>query len=214
MAHAKINPMKKYLIVRHAESLSNAGEKTDSHDTIPLTEKGRQQAIELAETLNITPELIVISSYSRTHETAAPFIAKHPDVPVEIWDVHEFTYLDGKVFNGTTKEERSEAVMDYWENKDIDWQASETAESFSSLLRRIERFVEKLKSRKEKTIVVFAHGRFIQNLKLYLREAKKHNIQKLTPEMIQSLKREQFEHIRDKTEIPIKNTSVHEIELD
>lgn len=206
--------MKKFLIIRHAESLANAGEKTDRHDVMPLSEKGRQQALELAEKLDVKPDLIVVSSYSRTHETAAPFIAKHPNVPVEIWDVHEFTYLDAKVFNGTTPVERKNAIMEYWEHKDIDWQASEIAESFSSLIRRIETFIEMLKNRKEDTIVIFGHGRFIQNLKLYLREAKKHNTKKLSPEIIRNLKKEQFENIRNDTEISIKNASIHEIELD
>lgn len=205
--------MKKFLIIRHAESLANAGEKTDTHDTIPLTEKGRQQALELAESLDVTPDLIVVSPYTRTHETAAPFIAKHPTAPVEVWDVHEFTYLDPALFNGTTPEERRSAILDYWEHKDIDWQASEKAESFSSLVRRIESFVNQLKTRSEKTIVVFAHGRFIQNLKLYLREIKKKEHVGLQEEDIRRLKKEQFEDIMKGSKLA-ENASVHEIVLD
>ena len=40
-----------------------------------------------------TPSLIVTSLFLRTQQTAAPTIERFPDVPVEVWPIEEFTYL-------------------------------------------------------------------------------------------------------------------------
>ena len=208
--------MKKVTLIRHAESIANAGQATDSHDMIPLSEKGRLQAQELAETLTIKPDLIVISPFSRTHETAQPFIAKHPNVPVETWDVHEFTYLDPKKFKETKAKERFPAALLYWTTASVHHRDGD-AESFSDLTNRMASFIEKLKSRPENTIVVFTHGRFIYGLKLYLEKTKKLGRIKLTDRELTHLKNGHTKIINyiiaGKMKFPIDNVSIHEIEI-
>lgn len=203
--------MKKILLIRHAESTSNAGERTDSHDTIPLSEKGRMQAEELAHNLDVIPELIVVSQYSRTRETAEPFIRKHPNVPIETWGVHEFTYLHPDRFSGTTAFERAPLAMKYWNNQDVH---SGDGESFYRFTRRIENLLEQLRTRPEKTIAVFSHGRFILGMKMYLEKKKKlSRTGELTEAEILELMEEHSEGFRTAQPFPIGNASVHEIEL-
>lgn len=205
--------MKNILIIRHGESTSNAGEQTQSHDTIPLTEKGRQQAQELAETLHIQPDLIVISSYSRTNETALPYCRKHPTVPVEVWNVHEFTFLPSTMYAGTTREDRRHAALHYWEHAHPKWKASEDAESFYELTKRIELFVEHARSRPEETIVIFSHGRFILALQLYLEKCREYGTNTLPDEAITELKLTHAKGVLTQEVFPIDNASVHRITL-
>lgn len=204
--------MKKFIIIRHAESTANAGERTASVDSIPLSIKGRLQAEELAKTLTVKPDLIVVSPYIRTQQTAEPFIKKHPDVPVEIWDVHEFTYLAAEKYDNTNNRERFGALVDYWLNSPIDHRASEASESFVDFTGRIQEFLKKIQSRPEETIVVFSHGRFIKGLQLYMERSKKLGKKDFTNEELHKLKRLHAKTISGI--FPVANASVHEIILD
>lgn len=204
--------MKKFYIIRHAESVENAGGRTTTPHGVALTEKGRHQAEELAATLAITPDLIVISPYIRTQQTAEPFIKKYPNVPVEVWDVHEFTYLAPDKYENKTKYHRITALADYWHNKAVDWKASETSESFIEFTGRIQAFLTKLASRKEETIVVFSHGRFIKGLQILLEQSKKMGRNDFTNEELHALKKIHAKTIGMLS--PIPNVSVHEIILE
>ena len=44
-------------MIRHAESMSNAGARTSSHGGAVLSENGKKQALALAEKLNFRPDL-------------------------------------------------------------------------------------------------------------------------------------------------------------
>lgn len=55
--------MKKIWLIRHGESIANAGEPTQDHAAIPLSEKGLQQAQELALAIPSAPDLIVTSPF-------------------------------------------------------------------------------------------------------------------------------------------------------
>ena len=209
--------MKEIYIIRHAESISNAGEKTDSHDTIPLSEKGRRQAKELAEKLNIIPELIIVSSYSRTRETAKPFIERHSSVPIETWDVQEFTFLNPEIYNGTTGEQRFEAAKKYWTEASIHHKEIESVESFSEMTKRMAKLINDLKDRPEKIITIFSHGRFIHGLKLYMEKVKELGRYDLTDDELNELKEVHkegiLEVIEGKRKFPIEKASVHKIEI-
>lgn len=204
--------MKNILIVRHAESLANAGERTNAHDTIPLSEKGKIQAQELVKKLEVIPDLIVVSPYTRTYETALPFITKHQTVPVETWNVQEFTYLDPKIYNGTTMEERTVAVKRYWDLGDVHYRDSKETETFYLLIQRIESFINKLTTRPEKTIVIFSHGGFMQNLITYLDVINEsHNKEELREEDVMELMN-RYKSILG-TKFPIENTSIHKLNI-
>ena len=57
--------MKRIWLIRHGESIANAGEATQDHRNIPLSELGLKQAQSLALQIPRRPDLIVTSPYLR-----------------------------------------------------------------------------------------------------------------------------------------------------
>jgi broad specificity phosphatase PhoE len=153
-------------IIRHAESEANAGGPTDSPHNIRLTDHGHQQAIDLAAKFATAPDLIVISTFLRTHQTAGPLIKRFPHLPVEAWPVHEFTYLNPGLYPGTTESQRAVFVETYWKRCDPRWNDGGGAESFTDFMRRVDDFSQHLQNRPEAWIAIFTHGYFIQALRL------------------------------------------------
>lgn len=86
--------MKNVRLVRHGESAANDGAATLDHASIPLTEKGIEQAKRVAQSVGRAPDLIVTSPFSRARATADATISIFPDVPSETWPIEESTYLD------------------------------------------------------------------------------------------------------------------------
>jgi 2,3-bisphosphoglycerate-dependent phosphoglycerate mutase len=199
--------MKEILIIRHAESLANIGEKTGAHDTIPLSEKGKAQAEELVERLTIIPQLIVVSPYTRTHDTAKPFIIKNQYVPVETWKVHEFTYLSPQVYNGTSSLDRADAIEKYWNSADIHYRDGKDSETYYEFVVRVKEFIALLKARPEKNIVIFSHGMFIHTLLTYVSYNEDDVSEKSITEMMCS-----YKDLLGK-KFPIENVSIHAITL-
>jgi len=158
--------MRSITLIRHAESEANAGLPTVSPSCIRITELGHQQAATLATTLADAPCLFVVSPYIRTHQTAAPVIARHAAVPVEEWPVHEYTYLNPIHYSGTTETQRGEFARHYWTRCDPQWNDGGGAESFADLIARIDHLEERFRQRQEKHIIVFTHGYFIKALLL------------------------------------------------
>ncbi len=154
------------LLIRHGESEANAGLPTPSPASIRLTAKGHEQAAALAACLTDRPDLIVTSPYLRTQETAAPFIRRHETTPVEVWPVHEFTYLDILRHAGTTENARSAAVAEYWDRSDPLWNDGGGAESFADFIGRIDAALLRLRERVGQTAVVFTHGYVIHALEM------------------------------------------------
>src|SRR3546814_2517008 len=93
------------IFIRHGQSTGNAGVPCDDLGAIELTELGQEQAREVAASWTQAPALIVTSPYTRTRQTAAPTIARFPGVPVEVWPIEEFTYLQPARWNGTRRSE-------------------------------------------------------------------------------------------------------------
>ena len=157
-------------LVRHGESVGNAGGRTNSATENPLTEKGWQQARDFASNFKGKPDLIVYSPFLRAKQTAQPFMERFSDVPAEEWPVQEFNILDANLCRGTTKEERWGMVKEYIERNDPDFVCGEGAESFNQLFGRVDNMLEKLrKIDKNKLVVVFTHGNFIKAVLLRLR---------------------------------------------
>ena len=103
-------------LIRHAESVSNAGERTASHGGAELSSEGRRQAEALTARIGFRPDLIVVSPFVRTRQTAEPLRQKYPDVPVEEWPVQEFSFLDADRCADTTQEERRPLAEAYLQN--------------------------------------------------------------------------------------------------
>ena len=149
------------VFVRHGQSTGNAG--TPCHDlaSIELTELGWKQAREVARAWTETPTLIVTSPYLRTRQTAEATIQRYPDVPVEVWPMEEFTYLQPSRWNGTRSAERMPHLERYWADADPDpdWCDSKGAESFAALLHRAEAAPARLAALPSSSLVyVFSHS--------------------------------------------------------
>ena len=156
--------MSQIWIIRHAESKSNAGEKTTNPAKIDLTEKGYKQAACIVNAFKNRPNLIVTSPYLRTKQTAEPLVKRFSDVEQQEWLVHEFTYLSPEKCKDTTTQERRPLVAEYWERCDPFFNDGDGAESFADLMNRIEYFIEKVKLSDNEFTAVFSHGLFIRAL--------------------------------------------------
>jgi broad specificity phosphatase PhoE len=153
--------------IRHGQSTGNIGIPCDDLSLLELTERGWQQAREIANSWVDAPSLIVTSPYRRTHQTAQPTIERFPNVPVEVWPVQEFIYLKPSCWNGTTIAERKPRIGAYWRAADPEFRDGEGAESFGTLLRRGESALRRLGAMSANShVLVFSHGQFIQAVRM------------------------------------------------
>ena len=152
-------------LIRHGQSQANAGVATEHPKTIELTELGRNQAQQVTEAIDFSPRTIVVSPYTRTLDTARPLLAKLAQaglsVPVQEWPIQEFTYLSPVRCRGTTAMDRQAWAKEYWLRADPDWEDGDGAESYRSLMQRVERFSSQLAQEPGPT-VVFGHGMFFK----------------------------------------------------
>jgi broad specificity phosphatase PhoE len=133
-----------------------------------LTEKGREQARQIAGEWTDAPALIVVSPYLRARQTAQPTRDRFPAVPVQQWPIEEFTYLEPSRWNGTARSERLPYIEDYWKTADPMYCDGPGAESFVSLLGRAEIALGRLRSLPDQagTVVLFSHGQFMQAIRM------------------------------------------------
>jgi broad specificity phosphatase PhoE len=151
------------VFIRHGQSTGNAGIPCNDLALLTLTDLGWQQAREIAQAWTERPTLIVTSPFLRTQQTAAPTIERYPDVPVEVWPVQEFTYLQPSRWNGTLTAERLPHIESFWEKAEPAYCDGDGAESFETLLRRAGEALERLQSvPRDALAYVFSHGQFIQ----------------------------------------------------
>jgi broad specificity phosphatase PhoE len=149
-------------LIRHAESAGNAGLTTSRPDTIPLTGKGIEQALRLADSFTRPPTLIVTSPFIRTQQSAGPTIGRFPAVRREQWPVQEFTYLAPARYQDTTDADRRPFVEKYWSRCDPHYIDGEGAESFADFIRRVQQAIERLWDCQPEFVAVFGHGLFLR----------------------------------------------------
>ena len=154
-------PTKNVRLVRHGESAANAGAATLDHASIPLTEKGIEQAKRVAQSVGRAPELIVVSPFSRARATADATISVFPEALIETWPIEEFTYLDPTRCVNTTVAQRKAWVDQYWANANPSYIDGEGAESFLKFVGRARSFLDRLTTLPAKDILVFSHGQFL-----------------------------------------------------
>lgn len=162
------NSLGNAFLIRHGESEANGGLPTPSPSAIRLTEKGKGQAASLTERLDIVPALIIVSSYLRTQQTAEPFIQKNSGTPVEVWPVHELTYLDIGRHANTTEAERRPFVEAYWNRNDPHGYEGGGAESFAEFILRVDTLIARLRGQESGRVIVFTHGYFIHGVEIRL----------------------------------------------
>ncbi len=183
--------MKQVLLIRHAESTSNAGAATSQPATIPLTDRGIEQANCVAASFTSKPDLVVLSPYLRAQQTAAPLLARFPNTTTQEWDVQEFTYLAADRCHNTTLTDRKPMVAEYWSRSQPDYCDGPGAESFSHFVSRARGMLEKARILLEEPtsdaanlIAVFTHGQLIQ-LTMWLLW---HNVTEINSQSISSFR--------------------------
>jgi len=180
-------------LIRHGESLSNAGRSTLSPAFTGLTSLGMMQAEAIAQVFPRSPSLIVRSKYLRTRETALPTIRRFPGAMWEEWpDVHEFTYLSWSHSGGTTEQERQRYVDAFWKRNDPTYFDGE-GETFIQFMSRVTSALEKLRYGKKDFIAVFTHGYFMRAVWWYLQNR---------PTRIDSKGMEEFRRLRFTLDVP------------
>jgi len=147
-------------IVRHGETEFNRlgvvqGSGVDAH----LNEYGKLQAAALFQCYQHVPfEIVLTSKLRRTHQTAMPFIEQGK--PWEQWE--ELNEMNWGIYEGRpsspSMHEAYKRVKAHWNAGDYD-ACLEGAESAAQLGERMGRFIDHLKQRTEKHILVCSHGR-------------------------------------------------------
>jgi broad specificity phosphatase PhoE len=164
-----VPPIREAVFIRHGQSRANVGDWDGSFAEVPLTALGEEQARVLADRWATTPGLIAVSPYLRAKQTAAPMIERYPEVPVESWPIHEYTFWDPAFWGGTPPAESMEDVALYWRLADPDARRTDPhpgSESFSDLLRRSEETLDRLAALDtERPVLLFTHGHFMQALR-------------------------------------------------
>ncbi|MGO4221627.1 histidine phosphatase family protein [Lysobacter sp. TAF61] len=156
-------------LIRHAQTTANAGQVTDNHADIRLTELGEHQARKVATSIPNAPDLIVVSPYRRTLDTALPLIEAYPGTVVETWPIQEFSYLAPARANRTSFAERKPMIAEYWQRADPGHVDGEGAESFAQFVARLRAFHERLWQQSGR-VVTFGHGQFLRAFTLGLRD--------------------------------------------
>jgi probable phosphoglycerate mutase len=156
-------------LVRHGQSLTNAGGKAADHISNPLTDLGHQEARGFAERLPCNPTLFVVSPFLRAQQTAEPLRQRFPNVSVEEWPIQEFTFLDPSRHRNTSEEDRHPHVLAYWQRRDHAFIDGPGAESFTQFFDRAREAIRRLMSADPGgCVVLFTHGYFMQAFRLVL----------------------------------------------
>ena len=159
--------MKNIWLIRHGESLSNVGERTNYPHLVGLTSRGELQACEVADKITKKPDLVIYTPYIRTQLSAKPLLEKFPTAVTEEWPLQEFTYLNPEKYHGTTRYERKAEKLIYWSKCDPTYSDGDGSESYNDFLARIERGIKQLKNQNG-FVVVYTHGHVIRAMLWYL----------------------------------------------
>src|SRR5437588_12029025 len=107
------SPPTRLLLVRHAETTWNAGERIQGQQDSPLSARGGEQAERLAERLAAAPLAAIRSSdLLRARDTAEPVAARHGLEVSEDADLREV--YAGAWEGMTTTEIRRDYPEEYW----------------------------------------------------------------------------------------------------
>ena len=159
----QINIREKTLfLIRHANSRTNSGEYwADGPATVPLSEAGRLQAKEFANSWQIRPDLIVVSHYTRSIETATPLAEKYGMSPVTM-AVQEYTFWDFQLSTQHEYDELRKSVNAYWKRLDpFEKGGGSDAENFEAFVVRCLAFRQWAHESSFKTCVCVSHGFFM-----------------------------------------------------
>lgn len=145
-------------LVRHGQSVSNAGGVTMPHATIPLTELGHRQASAVVAHLPARPAQLRVSPFTRAQDTARPY-SQHTGVPITTDPaLHEFETFDSALLQGMTGAQRAPVVDAYWAAANPHRRMGEHAETFAEFDQRVQHFYQHTLPMLPDATVVFGHG--------------------------------------------------------
>jgi broad specificity phosphatase PhoE len=164
--------MKTLILLRHAASVSNAGDDwAGGPASIPLSKQGEARAQELAYNWEFpVPDLICCSTYARSMQTAAPF-ARRFGLPLKTLEtLREFNYWD---FQWTPQEYENKRALaqGYWTRLNPHEKAGgRNAETFLECLDRCRRFRDYVEQTPFSTCVCVSHGYFMHFFRAVMRD--------------------------------------------
>ncbi len=159
--------MKTIYLVRHGETNLNA-ENLIQYGNSPLSEKGIHQALVLSERLrHLKHEHLIVSDYTRTKQTAEPFLKYTNINPIYTPLVRE-TKQPTEFLGKSNKSEEYKSFLNSSDEYifDNDWHYSDE-ENFFDILTRVQNFFTMVDNL-EGDIIVVSHGRFITFITMYV----------------------------------------------
>jgi broad specificity phosphatase PhoE len=145
------------LLARHGESDWNAARRWQGHADRPLTERGRAQALALAERLRSVPLEAVYASDLRRARQTAEAVAERQGLEVTV--LPELREVDVGTWSGLTRTEAEARFPDgfrRWLDGGPGWEDGETYEDMS---KRVERAVQRIAAeRPDERVLAVAHG--------------------------------------------------------
>jgi broad specificity phosphatase PhoE len=152
------------VLVRHAETVSNVQHVLDTALPGPgLTDKGRQQAVLLADRLATEKVLSVHASGAlRTQETARPLAARH-DLEVTVAEgTHEISVGSLEGANDMASRRLFEAVYRKWLTGDLDESMPRGETGRQALARFLPAVHQALNEASAGTVVMVGHGALLR----------------------------------------------------
>ena len=149
--------MKTLYLIHHAQSAANAGGTSLPDREIPLSTEGARQAAELACRLPANCRAF-ISDMRRTHETAAPYCARHGVRPEILPCLNEFSYLPFAAVQGLDASARKPLAEAYWQRADPHFRAGGGADTFAEFDGRVSDFLHRAWPVLPHGSLLFGHG--------------------------------------------------------
>lgn len=103
-------------LIRHAQSVANAGGLTQPHLAIPLTAHGHTQARALGARLTGPAPVVTVSRFVRAQQTAGPYCQRFNLDPQVDADLDEFSLIDAALIAGLDGVQRKPFVQAYGAN--------------------------------------------------------------------------------------------------
>lgn len=151
------------ILIRHGEAVGNASGVMLGRQDVPLTERGRQQALALREKLPL-PHAIYTSPLQRCHDTAM-LMNPRPDLKVQ--ELAELIEIDQGIFTGLTwaqAQAQHPELCEELEESDYLIPVPE-AESMAMAWQRAKQAWKQLRRhRDEQCVWCISHGGFLQCL--------------------------------------------------
>lgn len=169
--------MKQIFILRHGETdLNRNGIVQGSGMDTQLNEFGQQQAQAFFKAYENHPfEVVITSALRRTHQTLHGFIER--GLPWEKWaEINEISWglHEGQKSTPEMNEEYA-AIINSWKTGNYHAKIR-GGESAQELANRIQKFIDHLKTRTEKNILICSHGRAMRCLMCLLKEMPLHKM--------------------------------------